>query len=510
LFPLNSIIVYKTGDGLGSISGELNNNTIHVKGSDSIGIRILSNLNDADISLDITGNEIYGGHIAGINSRRGLSSGTTDLNISSNAFYQEDQNIQSAGINIDSYTGSTHVDIINNTMLKGRYAIWLRENGGTITANIQSNLVAFNTKGFDFGSGSSSGADVINDYNLNYQNGSHINYTPGANAINADPKIIGFKNARLKSDSPALEAGNPLGLLLVAGVPLIDADGLHRIKNSSDSGSGVIDIGAYEAGDVSFTHSSTETGYITTINNSEINGLASLDSLQVTANWNPLGGNNGIYNNENEGIYYSGGFWRIFNEGRLTMETGASFNVSKYASTANTFEHLVGTSNSNNSVINHVGLNSNPQKILQVSQHWRTIYNPSPPGILYFGGNWQILNFDLQDIPINSNYNVYYQDKSKSAYEHISKDANIQNNYTYLDNHLINGIHCAQIQVTQSVSQGIFNNSPIGVFYDSGPNKWAIFNQNLSAMPENAAFHVLINPAQIAECSDVIFKNGFE
>lgn len=82
--------------------------------------------------------------------------------------------------------------------------------------------------------------------------------------------------------------------------------------------------------------------------------------------------------------------------------------------------------------------------------------------------------------------------------------------YTLLDNPLLEGVTCAQIQVTQSASQGVFNNSPIGVVYIPGSSQWAIYNQNLSAMPVNAAFHVIISPEQIMECSDLIFENGFE
>lgn len=38
----------------------------------------------------------------------------------------------------------------------------------------------------------------------------------------------------------------------------------------------------------------------------------------------------------------------------------------------------------------------------------------------------------------------------------------------------------------------ILNNHPIGVFYHTSSNKWGIFNQDLVAMPNNAAFNVLV------------------
>lgn len=502
---VSAINIFKAGENLGSISGELTNNTIHALGSDAIGINIFIG-NDSDASLNITGNEIYGGANAGIYASRSFSTSTSDFNIVSNAIYANSTTTDSSGIFVENYSGVSNVNIINNTVINGGAGVRLTEFNGTITAVVQNNLIAYNNYGFYF----DSDVDVTNDYNLTYQNNFEFSYTPGPNAINSNPYITNMQNARLVSGSPALEHGNSAALLLV-DTPFIDADGLLRIKNSTSTGLGTIDVGAYEAGDISFNHINTATsGYISTINNPMIDGVSVLDSLHVTSNWNP-NNTSGIYNNDNEGIYYSGGFWRIFNEGITSMANGASFNVSKFAATANTFMHLVGSSGSNSSTINHAGLDGNSQRILQVSQHWTNEYNPHPSGILYFGGNWQILNFDLQNIPINSNFNVYYQDKSKSAYEHIAKPANTAFNYTYLNNSIINGVACAQIQVTQSASQGVFNGSPIGVFYEVGLARWAIFNQNTATtMPENAAFHVLINPAQVAECSDLIYKNSFE
>ena len=446
--------------------------------------------------------------MGGIFINKYTSSGTADFDISSNAFYQQGSFWNPSGIHIINDTGTMNADIVNNTMIDSRWGIILRNGAGAIfTANIQSNLVAFGGIGFDF----EASISVTNDYNLYYQNSLYVNYTPGAHAINADPKIMGMQNARLRAGSPALEGGNPVGLLLVADAPFIDADGLLRIKNSAATGGGVIDIGAYEAGDVAFNHkSSTNTSHVTAFDNMTTNNLSNLDNLHITSNWNP-DGIGGIYNDDNEGLFYGSNDWRIFNQGFVNMATGASFNISKFAATANTFEHLVTASGANNSAINRAGLNGNLDKILQVSQHWTGVYNDHPPGIFYASGNWRIINFDLANIPQNSNFNVYYQGKSKSAYEHIARPANTVFNFTYLDNPIINGVHCAQIQVTQSASQGVFNDSPIGVFYDTSANKWAVFNQNIAInMPENAAFHVLINPAQIAECTDLIFKDGFE
>lgn len=391
-------------------------------------------------------------------------------------------------------------------MIDSREGIYLRNGVGTLDAYIHNNLIAYGGRAIN----SQASVTISNDYNLFYQNSlANIDYTPGANDINADPKIKSLQNARLLPGSPALEAGNILALFNVLGAPLIDADGLLRIKNSSTAGSAALDIGAYEAGDLSFLHQNTNTvpGHITPISNPILDGLSNLNNVHITSNWNP-GNSTGVYNNDNEAIYYSSGLWRIFNESFTDLLDNASFNVTRLGSTSNTFTHNNTGSGENNTIIDQAGLNDNGDYILQVTQHWTGVYNPHPFGIAYFGSNWVIINTDLEVMPTNSNFNVYYQEKSKSAYEHIAKPSNTNSQVTILDNPLINGVECAQIQVTQSATQGVFNDAPIGVYYSSG--RWNIFNQDLSPMVENSAFHVLINPGQIADCTDVIFKDGFD
>jgi hypothetical protein len=505
-FAYGAILVNKNGIGVGSITGEIFNNTIRSVGINSKGVSVFAS-NNSDIDMNIAGNVIYGGTSGGIYINRfNSSTASSDFDIVSNAFYQEGTFFNPSGIYIINDTGTTTADIINNSLIDSREAVYLRNGVGSLNVNAQNNLIAYAGIAFD----SQASVSLTNDYNLFYQNTSaSIEYIAGAHDLNTNPMIMHFKNARLHASSPAIEAGNSLALLLVADAPFIDADGLLRLKNATATGSGIVDIGAYEAGDLSFIHqnSNTVASHISIIDNPLLNDLSALDDLQITSNWNP-NETAGIYNNENEALYYAGGFWRVFNEGFNDLMESVSFNISKMASNSNTFEHLVTGAGENNTMINQVGLDNHPEYILQVSQHWTNIYNPHPPGIFYFETKWFIINLDAEVMPTNSNFNVYYQERSKSAFIHTAKAPNTSGNVTVLDNALINGVSCAQIQVTQSSGQSIFNASPVGVFYSAG--EWAIFNQNLTTMPLNAVFHVLINPAQIAQCTDVIFKDGFE
>ncbi|MCF6317875.1 MAG: hypothetical protein L3J83_01130 [Proteobacteria bacterium] len=506
--PLSGILVQKSvnGAGLGAVTGEIYNNTIQVKGNNASGILIVTG-NDSDINMNITGNEIAGGTNSSIHTRRSSSSGTSIYNINSNVMFPNQDDAPFAGININNSSGATQADIVNNTIVKAVNGVILTESSGTLSANVYNNLLSHSTTGFRFGSTVS----VSNDNNLLYENAANINYSAGVNMISVNPLFAGFNNFRLSAASPALEAGSSLGLVFVADSPFIDADGLIRVKKGTiGAGSGQVDIGAYEAGDVSFNHVSASINHVTVIDNNALNNMPSLDSLHVTSNANPNGAVSGVFNNDNEGLFYAGGTWRVFNENFVNLTVGTSFNITKYASVLNTFTHSA-TSTSNTTVINNSGLNLNPEKMLQVSQHWTGDYNPHPFGILYFGGNWVIVNLDLSDIPVNASFNVYFQEQSKSAFRHTATVVNTFTNFTNLSNPLINGISCAQIQVTQSTEGGVFNASPVGVFYNTITQRWAVFNQDSNDIAVNTTFHVLIDPAQVERCSNpLLFKDGFE
>jgi hypothetical protein len=95
---------------------------------------------------------------------------------------------------------------------------------------------------------------------------------------------------------------------------------------------------------------------------------------------------------------------------------------------------------------------------------------------------------------------------NKAAFIHRSLATNSIDNYTCFDNVLTNNKPNAIVIVTQNFNPngtaaalGVYNNSPIGVYYGSDSsntlsfNKWCIFNQNTAlGIPVNASFNVLV------------------
>jgi hypothetical protein len=66
-------------------------------------------------------------------------------------------------------------------------------------------------------------------------------------------------------------------------------------------------------------------------------------------------------------------------------------------------------------------------------------------------------------------------------------------NYSVIDNPLTNGKPNALLFVTQNWEPNdVYNAHEVGVFYVTGMAKWAIFNEDLAAIPEGSTYNVLV------------------
>jgi hypothetical protein len=87
-----------------------------------------------------------------------------------------------------------------------------------------------------------------------------------------------------------------------------------------------------------------------------------------------------------------------------------------------------------------------------------------------------------------------------STFIHRATPENILENSTYLDNSLANDDPNVVLYVTQNWNPGggagIYDEHPIGVWYDDSRQRWAIFNQDREPMPDGAAFNVAVLAAR--------------
>ena len=143
-------------------------------------------------------------------------------------------------------------------------------------------------------------------------------------------------------------------------------------------------------------------------------------------------------------------------------------------------------------VIDHPATNGNPNAVLQVTHSWGGIYDNHPLGVYYNGSRWSIFHEDLAPIPTNALYNVVVGD----GFVHRATAANTAGHLTRIDNKYANGNPNALVIVTPSWNPGgaggTYNNHPIGVWYDG--SRWTIYNEDIAAMPANAAFNVEVSP----------------
>jgi hypothetical protein len=84
---------------------------------------------------------------------------------------------------------------------------------------------------------------------------------------------------------------------------------------------------------------------------------------------------------------------------------------------------------------------------------------------------------------------------NKAAFVHTATAANkLSANGTDITNPMCDGDATCILIVTQKLNPNgiVYNNSPIGVYYNTVRNKWEIFNENNTAIPTNAQFNVLV------------------
>jgi len=82
------------------------------------------------------------------------------------------------------------------------------------------------------------------------------------------------------------------------------------------------------------------------------------------------------------------------------------------------------------------------------------------------------------------------------SFEHRATEENCRGDYTYISDPSTNGDPNAIVLVSDQKAAGTSSyGHNIGVWYEAGARKWAIFNQDLAAVPSGATFEVEVPPA---------------
>jgi hypothetical protein len=165
------------------------------------------------------------------------------------------------------------------------------------------------------------------------------------------------------------------------------------------------------------------------------------------------------------------------------------------------FVHVATAANisGNLTIIDHPLTNGHPNAIVLVTPNYNPghvggTYDNHPIGVYYNGSQWTIFYQDLAAMPVGAAFNVIVPTPGANVFVHTATVGNSSGNATFINNPLTDGNPNAILFVTPNLNPigvcCVYDDHPIGVYYTSG--RWAIFNQDVAAMPVDAAFNVLV------------------
>ena len=120
-------------------------------------------------------------------------------------------------------------------------------------------------------------------------------------------------------------------------------------------------------------------------------------------------------------------------------------------------------------------------------------------GVWYEGADkkkWAIFNQDRAVVAAGATFEVVVP-KASESFVHRADSDNTFGNTTYLQNPLTDGRPGVVVSVTQNWNPGggggVYNNHPVGVFYDKKAKQWAVYNLDGAPMPDGAAFNIAVS-----------------
>jgi hypothetical protein len=123
-----------------------------------------------------------------------------------------------------------------------------------------------------------------------------------------------------------------------------------------------------------------------------------------------------------------------------------------------------------------------------------------PLGVFYsfINQKWGIFIQNRATMVIGTDYNVLIPARGADAFVHAATAANTYADFTLIDHPRTNNNPNAIVLVTQNWNPGggspTYNDHHVGVWYNGGAQKWAIWNRDGASMPVGANLNVLIPP----------------
>lgn len=141
-------------------------------------------------------------------------------------------------------------------------------------------------------------------------------------------------------------------------------------------------------------------------------------------------------------------------------------------------------------------LNGHPEVLLEVTPNWNppgasAVFNLANVSTFYDGarGQWAIFNQNFAAMPDAASFN--YVRSPGGVQRFVATSANTQSfvmrpGLGATDNDL------SAVLIVTPTWNGVIDDRPVGVYYDTLVHRWAVINEDLQAMPLNAAFNVWV------------------
>jgi len=508
-------------------TGTIRNNEVVALGAHAVGIHVLARFS-ANHVTKVHNNVVRGGRAHGsILVSQGQQNGpassgaTMQATIANNLVVAaNDGQGRPRGIVIRAFHDNLQFAAVNNTVVGAEVGIDVLIADGILSGlgRVTNNLLAGNVSQLSIVNNASSGL-ISNDHNLLY-GPVPPELTPGPGTIAGDPGLMGqFGNPRLRAGSAAIDAGNTAALQTVMadqGLPALDVDGGRRFKGGGADPA--VDIGAFEFGDHSFAHVATaanSSGGVTQIDNPASNGLP---AALVFAT--PRNDGTAASTIDPLAVDYLFGRWHLVNEDPAqAIPPGQRYGVFVPAPGRGLLVHqaVAAVTDGWFTRVDSQELDDKPDQIVLVGRNLDvgvTTANLHPIGTAYLEqggvGSWHIGNLDQQPggpMPEDIGFNIYTQQPSNSAFRVVATAANTGSGALMLRQPLLDDTPCAEVHVTEQYS-GSPSVGGVGVGYDSVAGRWSL--QGAEAMSIGREFHVLLDPGQIFECTDIVFADGSE
>ena len=231
-------------------------------------------------------------------------------------------------------------------------------------------------------------------------------------------------------------------------------------------------------------------------------------SMLVTHVLNPEGALVTVRNPHPIGVRYVNllGQWEIFNEDGAAMEAGAAFFVLVLEGPRQLVHTAIPENTaSNRTIVSAAESDGDPDALLFVTQYAGApdapgyFPNPHEIGVYYSAPTWRVFNQDLAAMTLGANFFVAFRLLMRNVFAHDADAASIggpSDQRTYVSHPSLDGNPLASFHVTAnwnpSLTPGVYNDHPIGAYYDSALGLWAIQNVDDAAMPPGASFNVWV------------------